>query len=490
MVRQSSNRALDAILSLDADDERGAFDQATPPTLDARVDLYLRARFGSERNVTAEDRALARDRLLHAVATELFGDADEKGAEVHNRAVAPVAKTAVPLLRSRAGLLETLRDALLLPLLWPAHGGMQSRFVTASVAACLLAGAAWTATWFYAAKSVDTAIAMWSESEAKSGRTYACGSRSVGGFPLRVEVTCTEPKATVVLSERSTIVANAKQLKVVATLLQPGALATQITGPFSVAEPGRPANLVGDWTQAQATIRGAPDNLEQVSVILDGAQFYRVAKVNMQPVLTGDRLEITARPNSSSTAGKPVFDIAAHITGGSIPEGGPILSQTFAADISAVLHGAGNTGSKAIVARLRDWQSGGGRVDVSSATIEQGLARATAQGTLSLADNGGIEGTLGFTGGNLDRVAELLSGSASPGNQDQKMAASPEPNANNATVRSITRPNENPERDQKIPEETRRNRMPLRPETMPAINFSDGNAYFGSVLLGRIPPLY
>lgn len=490
MVRQSSNRALDAILSLDADDARGTTQHVRPPTLDARVDLYLRAHFGSERSITAEDRALARARLLHTMAVELFSNADDASTEVHKHAVAPVAKAARSSRQSRPGLLEMLRDAILLPIMWPAHGGMQARLVTASLATCLIVGAGWSATWFYAAKSVDTAIAMWSESEAKSGRTYECGSRSVGGFPLRVEITCAEPKATVALSERSTIVANAKQLKVAATLLQPSTLATQITGPFSVAEPGRPASLVGDWTQAQATIRGTPDHLEQVSFTLDGAQFYRVAQVSMQPVLTGDRLEISARPNSGSTAGKPIFDLAAHINGGAIPEGGPILSQTFAADITAILHGAGDAGPKSIVARLKDWQSVGGRVDITSATIEQGVTRATAQGTISLASNGGLEGTLGFTGGNLESVAELLSGGTSPESQDQKMVASPTPNANNTTVRSITRPNENLGRDQKPPEDTRKNRPPVRQETMPAISFSDGNVYFGSVLLGRIPPLY
>lgn len=490
MVRQSSNRALDSILSLDADGERGTTQHVSPPTLDARVDLYLRARFGSERTITAEDRSLARARLLHAMATELFSNADEANTEVLKHAVAPAAKATIPFRQSRPGLLKMLRDALLLPLLWPAHGGMQARFVTASLAACLIAGAGWSATWFYAAKSVDTVIATWSESEAKSGRTYACGSRSVGGFPLRVEVTCAEPKATVTLSDRSTIVANAKQLKVVATLLQPGALAAQITGPFSVAEPGKPASLVGDWTQAQATLRGTPNNLEQVSVVLDGAQLYRVAKINMQPVLIGDRLEISAKPSSGSTSGKPGFDIAARVAGGSIPEGGPILSQTFNADIAAVLHGTGNIGPKTVVGKLQDWQSGGGHVDVRSATLEQGDAHATAQGTLSLAGNGGLEGTLGFTGGNLDRVAELLLGGASPERPDQKMAASPVPNANNTTVRSLTRPNENPGSNQKTREDARQSRTPVRPETMPAISFSDGKVYFGSVLLGNIPPLY
>src|SRR4030088_1394701 len=54
----------------------------------------------------------------------------------------------------------------------------------------LIAAAAWTAFWFYAASQVEVSADAWRAQEAKSGRIYDCARRSVAGFPFRLEVRC------------------------------------------------------------------------------------------------------------------------------------------------------------------------------------------------------------------------------------------------------------------------------------------------------------
>src|SRR3982074_213371 len=54
----------------------------------------------------------------------------------------------------------------------------------------LIAAAAWSAFWFYAASQVDEKADAWRAQEAKSGRVYDCARRSVAGFPFRLEVRC------------------------------------------------------------------------------------------------------------------------------------------------------------------------------------------------------------------------------------------------------------------------------------------------------------
>src|SRR6202045_355913 len=54
----------------------------------------------------------------------------------------------------------------------------------------LIAAAAWSAFWFYAASQVDETADAWRAREAKSGRVYDCASRSVAGYPFRLEVRC------------------------------------------------------------------------------------------------------------------------------------------------------------------------------------------------------------------------------------------------------------------------------------------------------------
>src|SRR6266513_2291304 len=54
----------------------------------------------------------------------------------------------------------------------------------------VVAAAAWSAFWFYAASEVDAKADAWRAQEARSGRVYDCASRSVAGFPFRLEVRC------------------------------------------------------------------------------------------------------------------------------------------------------------------------------------------------------------------------------------------------------------------------------------------------------------
>src|SRR5262245_16151693 len=63
-----------------------------------------------------------------------------------------------------------------------------------AVLAVVLAGL-WTVLWNYAAAKVDSTIAGWREREAKVGRVYACANQTIGGFPFRIDVRCSEPSA-------------------------------------------------------------------------------------------------------------------------------------------------------------------------------------------------------------------------------------------------------------------------------------------------------
>ena len=243
------------------------------PTVNERVELFLRAVHGSSREFTAHDRAVARFRILDAMAddpadkiNELSGDAVE--------GIAAAAKARPDLLTTRsAHQREPLRDHItrfLGPLFFPLGpaAGLQIRFVTASLAVIVLAGAGWTGTWFYGARTTESAIAQWADREAQSGRTYKCGSQSLGGFPLQIEMHCTEPSVKIA-SEQSSVTADAKEICAVAEILQPDILSVEITGPVSVSERNQP-KFLANWTLAHLILNGRPTNPERVSIALDG----------------------------------------------------------------------------------------------------------------------------------------------------------------------------------------------------------------------------
>src|SRR6267378_4362659 len=62
----------------------------------------------------------------------------------------------------------------------------------------VVAAAAWSAFWFYAASQVGVRADAWRAQEAKSGRTFDCGKRTVAGFPFRFEISCEDASVKLV----------------------------------------------------------------------------------------------------------------------------------------------------------------------------------------------------------------------------------------------------------------------------------------------------
>ena len=65
----------------------------------------------------------------------------------------------------------------------------RSWLIALPLAIVVALGVAWTALWFYAAGEAETRLNDWQAQQAKGGRAFTCASRSVGGYPFRIEVT-------------------------------------------------------------------------------------------------------------------------------------------------------------------------------------------------------------------------------------------------------------------------------------------------------------
>src|SRR5712672_4835904 len=87
----------------------------------------------------------------------------------------------------------------------------------------LIAAAAWSAFWFFAASQVDVRADAWRAQEAKSGRIYDCAKRSIAGFPFRFEVQCSGASVALVSQNASKTPSTAKldNILVVAQVYDP-----------------------------------------------------------------------------------------------------------------------------------------------------------------------------------------------------------------------------------------------------------------------------
>src|ERR1700730_142070 len=168
--------------------------------------------------------------------------------------------------------------------------------------------AAWTGVWFYAAARAEAEIAVWREHERQAGRTQDCASRSIGGYPFRIEVRC--GGASFELKGKPTLQLKLPLAVVAVQVYDPKLLIGEFTGPLEISEPGGPPAGIVNWTLAQASVRGLPAGVERASLALVGPTVSQPTVAANDTVFRARRLELHGRPAAGSTAGNPLVEIA------------------------------------------------------------------------------------------------------------------------------------------------------------------------------------
>src|SRR6202035_5853856 len=101
----------------------------------------------------------------------------------------------------------------------------------------LIAAAAWSAFWFYAASEAEVKADAWRAQEAKPGRVYDCARRTVAGFPFRLEVRCDGATVSLIsqtagqAATQAPITAELGQILIVAQVYDPKLLIAEFTAP-------------------------------------------------------------------------------------------------------------------------------------------------------------------------------------------------------------------------------------------------------------------
>src|SRR5262245_35767730 len=117
----------------------------------------------------------------------------------------------------------------------------------------VIAAAAWSGFWFYAASQVGVRADAWRAQEAKSGRQYDCARRTVAGFPFRFEVSCEGASVSLVSQTASNVpfTATLGEIEVVAQIYDPKLVIAEFKSPASIAIPEQ-SPLRDDGSKARA----------------------------------------------------------------------------------------------------------------------------------------------------------------------------------------------------------------------------------------------
>jgi hypothetical protein len=275
----------------------------------------------------------------------------------------------------------------------------------------VIAAAAWSAFWFYAASEVGVHADAWAAQEAKSGRVYTCGKRSVAGYPFRLEVRCDDASVSLVsqtAGAQAPFTARLGEIMVIAQIYQPKLLIAEFKAPATLADRGQPPSMKVNWTLGRSSVSGLPDVPQRASIVFDNPSIDRVNGPVETPLARAGHVELHGRLAEGSTKDHPVIDAVLQISGGNVQEVHPVLAQQFDADIQTKLTGLKNLSPKPWPERFRELQAAGGQVEIVRSRIQQGDLISLAAGTLSLNAQGRIDGELQMTVAGIEKVIPLL----------------------------------------------------------------------------------
>jgi len=279
--------------------------------------------------------------------------------------------------------------------------GRRIRPVVLPLLVVVVLAALWTGFWFRAASVAEANIAGWREQEERFGRTYSCGSQTVGGYPFRFEVRCADAGAEL-RNASPPMAIRAKGLLAVAQIYQPTLLIGEITAPLTLSEPGAPVSLAADWTLAQVSLRGLPLSPERISFAVDNLKLSRPDAAGAGALFDGRHVEMHARLDPGSSADHPVLDLAGRFEQVTVPVGGAAFQQPVDAEIATVLSGLPDLKPRPLPVMLKELQAAGGQLQVLNARIARGNTLATATGTLRLSPQGRLDGMLQITVAGFD----------------------------------------------------------------------------------------
>ncbi|QWG19172.1 DUF2125 domain-containing protein [Bradyrhizobium sediminis] len=279
----------------------------------------------------------------------------------------------------------------------------------------LVAAAAWSAFWFFAASQVEVKADAWRAQEAKSGRVYDCAKRSVAGFPFRLEISCSGASVTLrsqtaeqAASRAAPVTARLGEILVVAQIYDPKKVIAEFTAPATLSDRGGPASMMVNWSKARSSVVGLPDIPQRASIVFDDPSIDRVNAAVQTPLARAKLVELHGRLAEGSALDRPVIETVLTVQGGSVEEVHPLLAAPFDADVRAMLSGLKDFSPKPWPERFREIQAAGGRVEIVQSRIAQGDLVAVAAGTLGLSANGRIDGELQMTVAGIEKVIPAL----------------------------------------------------------------------------------
>ncbi len=380
----------------------------------------------------------------------------------------------------------------------PATARRRRRSIIVPLVIVVALALAWTGMWYYAAGVADRTLAGWVEREAAAGRSYACGTQSIGGFPFRIDARCAD--ATVAIKQPPYTV-KAAAVTFAAEIYHPTRLIGDIASPLVLAPAGQPPVAVADWTKARLTVRGVPPNPESVAVELEGAHIDRGIGASGSgggTIFKAAKADLNGRIIAGAPNDHPVIEVTLKLAGATAPNTHPLLSEPLDIELDCVLRGFNDLKPKPWAERFREMQAAGGGVEIKSLRLVQATATVVGAGTLNVNAQGKLDGLIRVAIAGIEQIVPRLGIdrmiaqgfdklSGSEGSAAQGVAALDRlvPGLSGALRQSA-----NASLIENLKKMGQPSSIGKEPATVLPLRFNDGAIYLGMLRIAEVPPLF
>lgn len=274
------------------------------------------------------------------------------------------------------------------------------------IALLLLLAVGWSVGWYFIRAQITSGLDEWISTEAAAGRRWTCADRTVGGYPFRIEIRCSE--FTV---DRPDVRASVGRLLVVTQIYNPRHIIAEASGPLRLK--ADTTEVDGRWKLLQASVKANLTGFDRIDVVADEPVVTVHALGGIPFDLSSRRYESHLRPQPNDPT---AMDLAMRSEGAAIPGLDELIGGKDRADVSLQVSvtQTDDLPARPLWSELERWRAAGGLVTLTSLKIAKGAQRLEGSGRIGIDAEHRPEGEIELAGAALGGVlGQVTSGGGS-----------------------------------------------------------------------------
>ncbi|MFO1150233.1 MAG: DUF2125 domain-containing protein [Alsobacter sp.] len=260
--------------------------------------------------------------------------------------------------------------------------------------------------WAYATWRVGQELDALLAREAAHGRQWDCPSRTIGGFPFRIEVSCERPSFSGAPGGVSTQ-GEVARFVAVAQIQSPNHVIIEVDGPLVVTDVGG-RRLDLSWDLLRGSLEGRPDQLDQLALEMTNPRLKLTGTGGFDMTAEGAMVDFHMRRTPGRPPEERAYDVASRGTALRIPAVERLVggAEPLDADLVATVLQVEPLAARTPAQNLERWRLAGGKVQVSKLVLAQGPRRLDATGILGLDELHRAQGRLDVTVAGVDDLLQ------------------------------------------------------------------------------------